>query len=171
MLSSIARFLFALGALSPVALTWAIADFGRRGPALPQALAIGCAVLLGLICYLVVNEASRRLTKVSFAVGEVKAVDNEVVAYVVAYLFPLLTPAQGLNSYSIVFVLLVLAIVLSAAHAFTFNPLLTVLGFHFYEVKAASGVTYLMLSRRDVTDVKQVTHVARLSNFLMLDLS
>jgi hypothetical protein len=171
MLSSTARFIFSLAALSPVALTWAIADFGQRGWQLSQGIIFFCALLLALICGLVLLDARRRLTRISFAVVEVKAVDNEVVAYVVAYLFPLVTPAPLLHSYSLIFIFALLAVVMSSSHAFTFNPLLTLMGYHFYEVKCSSGVSYLVLSKRDVTDVKLIRSVGRLSNFLMLDLA
>jgi hypothetical protein len=113
----------------------------------------------------------KRLTRISFAVAEVKAVDNEVVAYVVAYLFPLIAPAQSVDYITFGFVLMVLALVLSSAHAFTFNPLLTLFGYHFYEVKSSAGVSYILLSKQDVTDVKQVNSVGKLTNYLMLDLT
>lgn len=169
MLRGIARLLLAFGALSPVALTWAIADYGRHGYRRDQLVAVLCAVMLGVICYLVMRAAATQLTKVSFQVEELRAVDNEVVAYVVAYLFPLVVPTETVSGPTLGFVFLVLAIVLSFAHAFTFNPLLTVLGYHFYEVKCSTGVSYLLISKSDITDVKQIQAVVRLSKFLVLD--
>lgn len=171
MLNGFARFLIALAALSPVAVTWVIATSRSSGFGTTQVKVLAIGLVVALLCFLVLSQAEKRLTRVSFVVQEVKAVDSEVVAYVVAYLFPLLAPAASVDYVSFGFVLLILAVVLSAAHAFTFNPLLTLFGYHFYEVKCATGVTYLLLSRDDVTDVKSVNAVGRLTNYLMLDLS
>ncbi len=170
MLRGFARLLLAFAALSPVALTWAISDYGRGGFSQEQGIVLFCAAMLAWICYLVIHQATRRLARISFVVNEVRAVDNEVVGYIVTYLFPLISPAE-VNGASLGFVLLVLAVVLSASHAFTFNPLLTLLGYHFYEVKCASGISYLLMSKSDITDVKQVRRVSKISNYLMLDAS
>lgn len=171
MLRGLARLLLAFGALSPVAVTWVIADYGRRGYDRDQIVVIFCAAMLALVCFLVLTAAARQLTKVSFSIEEIRAVDSEVVAYVVTYLFPLVAPTETVNSLSLGFVFLLLAIVLSSAHAFTFNPLLTVLGYHFYEVKCSTGVSYLLISKGDISDVKQVDAVVRLSKFLVLDIT
>jgi hypothetical protein len=171
MLGAFARFLFALAALSPVAITWVIATSRDHGFGREQVVVLSGAALMALVCYLVLREARQRLGAVSFEIQEVKAMDNEVVAYVVAYLFPMIAPSGSIDYLSFGFVLLVLAAVLSSAHAFTFNPVLTLFGYHFYEVKCKSEVSYLLLSRSDITDVKQVDSVGRLTNYLMIDLT
>lgn len=170
MISGFYRFLFALSSLAPVALTWAIADVDKNGFALRQAYAIAIAVGLLVICYGVLSTAHRSSTRVSFAVTDIKAVDNEVVAYIVTYLFPLIAPADGVGVTSLIFVFLLLAIVMATSNAFTFNPLLTILQYRFYEVRCTSGVTYLLLSKHDISDLKQVASVGRLSRHLVLHL-
>lgn len=171
MLSGIAKFLLALTALSPAALTWAIADFSKRGYQPSQMIVLAAALSLILSCMVLLRHAGKALTRISFTVQTIKAVDNEVVAYVVTYLFPLVAPAADVSVLSQLFVLLVLAIVLSTSHAFTFNPILTFVGYHFYEAQASTGVTYLLLSKNDITDVRSVKEVGRLSKHLVLDLT
>ncbi|WP_146742252.1 hypothetical protein [Oleiagrimonas sp. MCCC 1A03011] len=171
MLSRLARFLFACASLSPVAITWVIANYGHQGFDRDQLLVAFCAIMVALICYLVLKESAARLTAVSFKVVEVKAVDSEVVGYIVTYLFPFIAPEHAVSVSTLAFLVVLLAFVLSAAHAFTFNPLLTVFGYHFYEVKCSSGVSYLLLSDKDVTDVKQVDEAGKISSYLLLDLS
>lgn len=171
MLSNLAKLILAITAISPVALTWAVADFSRQGFAIHQLLVVLCAFALALICRAMLKKAAVKLTKISFAVDEIKAVDNEVVAYIVTYLFPLVAPAADVSLTAQAVVLLILAFVLATTNAFTFNPLLTMMGYHFYEAKCSSGVTYLLLSRNDITDVKAVSHVGRLSRHLVVDLT
>ncbi|ODP31558.1 hypothetical protein [Pandoraea sp. ISTKB] len=171
MLSGFAKFLLALTALSPVALTWAIADYSRNGFNRDQLFTISISIFLAIGCAVLLRVSGKKLTKVTFTVEELKAVDNEVVAYIVTYLFPLVAPATDISLLAQGFVLALLALVLSTSNAFTFNPVLSLLGYHFYEVKCTSGVSYLLLSRNDITDVRVVKKVGRLSRHLMLDLS
>ena len=170
MLSSISRFLFAMAAISPVALVWAIVDWERNGLGLAQLVVLLFGVTIGVICWLLLLLSHKHLTKVSFTAIEIKAVDNEVVAYVVTYLFPLVAPESSRGIIGQIAVILVLAIVLATSNAFTFNPLLTIMGYRFYEVKSSSGVTYLLVSKSDITDVKRIRNIGRLSRHLLLQL-
>lgn len=170
MLSGFARFLFALAAISPVALVWAVVDAERRGLDDRQVLVIAIAGLIAAICWGLLRYSKRRLNKVSFPVCEVKAVDNEVVAYIVTYLFPLVAPADGVGLFGQALIVLILGVVLATSNAFTFNPVLTLLGYHFYEVKTEAGVTYLLVSKNDITDVKSIKTVGLLSKHLVLQL-
>ena len=171
MLSSVAKLLLSLTAMSPVAVTWAIADYSKQGYNHRQLVALCIAAFLGLACMALLSIASRRLTKITFVVEELKAVDNEVVAYIVTYLFPLVTPNTDISLLAQAFVLLLLALILSTSNAFTFNPLLSLIGYHFYEAKCNSGVSYLLLSKNNITSVKAIKEVGRLSKHLMLDLT
>lgn len=171
MLSAFAKFLLALSALSPVAFVWAISDYSRNGYQQEQLTAGVCAILLTFICYCVLYSSSKKLNSISFSVEEIKSMDNEVVSYIVTYLFPLVAPATGVSLEAQIAVFLILAYVLSTSNSFTFNPILNAMGYHFYEVKCTSGVSYLLLSKNEITDVKAIKSVGRLSKHLMLDLT
>lgn len=171
MLGAFAKFLLALSALSPVAFVWAIADYSRNGYQINQVSALIGAVLLAVICMLLLHAARKMLNEISFKAEEIKSVDNEVVSYVVTYLFPLVAPATGVSIEAQFAVFAILAYVLSTSNAFTFNPILNALGYHFYEVKSSSGVSYLLLSKSEITDVKSVNKVGRITKHLMLDLA
>lgn len=171
MLSGFARFLFALAAISPVALIWAIVDTERRGVMDDrQAAVVVLALMIALACWALLNYCKRSLTKVSFPVSEIKAVDNEVVAYIVTYLFPLVAPSDGIGLIGQGAIVLVLGIVLATSNAFTFNPVLTLLGYRFYEAKTEAGITYLLVSKSDITDVKSVKSVGLISTHLVLQI-
>lgn len=171
MLGAFAKFLLALSALSPVAFVWAIADYSRNGYQVNQVSALIGAVLLAVLCMLLLHAARKMLNVISFKAEEIKSVDNEVVSYVVTYLFPLVAPTTGVSIEAQFAVFTILAYVLSTSNAFTFNPILSALGYHFYEVKSSSGVSYLLLSKGEITDVKSVNKVGRITKHLMLDLA
>jgi hypothetical protein len=171
MLSVFAKLLLAMSALSPVTFTWAIADYSRNGYRKEQLIALAATLILAIVSWSVLQLGSRSLTKITFNVEELKAIDNEIVAYIVTYLFPLVAPSEDISLPAQAAVLLILAVVLATSNAFTFNPILSFIGYHFYEVKCSTGVSYLLLSRSDLTDVKTIKKVGRLSKHLMLDLS
>jgi len=171
MLGIFAKFLLASSALSPVAFIWAIAEYSRHGFQINQIVAIFCAIALGFICFLVLLGSKKHLTEISFTAVEIKSMDNEVIAYIVTYLFPLVAPATDVSIEAQAVIFFILAYVLSTSNAFTFNPILNAIGYHFYEVKCSSGVAYLMLSKHEINDLKSVKKVGRLSKNLMLDLS
>lgn len=170
MLSRFSRFLFALAALAPVTFVWLIVDFENQGFQVRQIYVLIFSLVVFLFCWELLVFSQKSLSRISFDACEVKSVDNEVVAYVVAYLFPLFTYSDRVNFYSQICVFILLAIVLSTSNAFTFNPLLTILGYRFYEIKNKSGVTYLLVSKCDITDVDKVKFVGRISKHLLLHL-
>ncbi|SDR68190.1 hypothetical protein SAMN05216198_0019 [Halopseudomonas litoralis] len=168
MLNSFLKLLLALTAVSPVSLTWAIADFSRNGFTPLQGYAVIGGIVLVVLCYAIIRLAKAKTTLISFEASSVKTMDNEVVAYVVTYLFPLVTPVGEVSVTAQLFVLLMIVFLLSTAHAFTFNPVLSMLGYHFYEVESKTGVSYILLSSNTITDVKDVKSIGRLSNFLLI---
>lgn len=168
MLNGFLKILLALTAVSPVSLTWAVADYSRSGFKITQCYAVIGGLALVVLCYAIIRVAKNRATLITFKASSVKTMDNEVVAYVVTYLFPLVTPAGEVSVGAQLFIMFMVVFLLSTAHAFTFNPVLSILGYHFYEVESDAGVSYILLSSNTITDVKSIKSVGRLSNFLLI---
>lgn len=49
------------------------------------------------------------------------------------------------------------------------NPVLGLLGFHFYEVETQEGVTYLMLTKRTINNVSSIKSVVQLTEYGILE--
>jgi hypothetical protein len=64
---------------------------------------------------------------------------------------------------------LMLLFVLWSTHALQVNPVLGMLGYHFYEVETADGITYLMITKRKISNVLSVGHVVQLSEYGILE--
>ena len=163
----VARLLLALSSLSPVLITWVIVNFCANGFRWFQVVLLAVALFLVFICYILVSYLMRSLGHVSINVISVKSIDNEAVSYIIAYLFPLISP--GSDAVLFISVFLFLAFIMYASNAFTFNPILTLFGLHFYEIQSKSGVSYILLSVNDITDVNKIKKVIRLSGHVMLD--
>jgi hypothetical protein len=62
-----------------------------------------------------------------------------------------------------------LLFVLWSTHALQVNPVLGLFGFHFYEIESIDGVTYLLISRRKISNVMSVRQVVQLSEYGLLE--
>lgn len=63
-----------------------------------------------------------------------------------------------------------LLFVLWGTHSVQVNPILGMLGFHFYEVETKDGITYLMITRRNISHVKSVDMVVQISEYGILEI-
>ena len=71
----------------------------------------------------------------------------------------------------LVFVLLVFFLAIWTTHAYHFNPLLVVFGYHFYEVTNEGNVTYVLITRSTLRATSGVTAVRELTDYILLDAS
>jgi|GEM_PF-412204 len=172
MLGRIAKFLLVLTAVAPIGLTWAFADWRAHGFRQQQLTAGLVAVLLAVLCVLLIVAAHRQLPVSPFTAASVKHNDSEVVGFLVAYLLPLVSTNTGEFDYAVLaFVSGLLGIVVATSESYSFNPLLTLFGFHFYEVESSDGVAYMLITRRHVRRCKDIETVAELTRSVLLDMT
>lgn len=157
--------------LAPIFLTIAFLE-GRAGN-LIACLILLCAVLMlmwtttGLL-----KVAKRQLEVLPIQLGSARNADREVIAFLVAYVLPLAFGGpEGLkvDALAVGFVVLIFAMVVWGSHAYDFNPLLGFLGYHFFEVETAEGITYVLITKRPIVSVRQVTKVVQLTEYVLLD--
>jgi len=173
MFRSSTNALLVLTAFAPVLFTYAFVAYRQRAPLETVVSVAGAAVLLALICWLVLSIAKSKLpTFAPFRAVSMKPADGELLTYVIAYLLPLVNVgATNIDWWVLGFVMAFLVGIAWATHAYHFNPLLAVFGYHFYEVASDDGVTYVMLSDRDLVSVSQLTCVRQLGPYVLMDAS
>lgn len=167
MLSRLMRVLLAVTSLAPIALVYAAtlltnqpvaAGFWAGGALLLSAL---CACLLAL---------GRNAEAEPLDVHSIKSADREVLAFLVAYALPLV--AGGIESVGmaplIVFVGLLLVVVWNA-QLIHVNPLLALVGYHFFEITTPGGATYLLVTRASVVRSGQSVEARRISSHVWLE--
>lgn len=173
MLSQLTNALLVLTAFAPVLFTYAFVAY-RHGTDLSViALLVGAALVLTAICWGLLRVSRQLLPEVSpFRAVGVKPVDTELLTYVVAYLLPLVNVGgPTVDWYVLSFIVLLLIALVWATHAYHFNPLLALFGYHFYEVTSSGGITYVMLSSADLRSVDQITRVKQLGAYTLMDAS
>jgi len=146
MLNRFAHFLLVVTALAPVALIHGIAQLPRHRWEGVSYIAV--SALLALLCALVVGAARRYGEREPVVVSGTKNRDREVLAFLVSYALPLVTPVEKAGSQLAFWAVIVLiALVLYQTELVHVNPLLGMMGYKFFEVNLSTGETALLVTR------------------------
>jgi len=145
-LSRFAQMALAATSLSPVLLVWGATSYDVRRSEACAAFAI--STLLVVVCVSILVLASKELQSQPIGIKKASRLDKEVLAFLVTYALPLIAKDTASNNLAalIVFVIVV-GIVLVQLQILHVNPLLGILGFHFYEVEGVDGDSALVVSR------------------------
>ena len=122
-----------------------------------------------IVCVTVIKLAARRLSKNNVLIKSIKPADKEIVGFVLAYLLPLARGSQfeGVPMFVVLGVFFLLVMTSNAYHT---NPLLGLIGYHFYEV-TIEDVGYTLLSRRNLHNTKAIRSVVSLTDYMLLDVT
>ena len=165
------KLLLVATAFAPVMLTTAAVEYWKassRSQGLVEVLPLLLGAVLALIiCVLVMHKAKSELPKNPVSIKSIKPADKELIGFVLAYLLPL---ARGtlFEGFSLTVVLAVFFLVVMTSNAYHTNPLLGLLGWHFYEV-VIDEVGYILVSRRNIHGVRTIKTVVSLTDYMLLD--
>lgn len=186
MLNKLAKIALVSTALAPICLTlwfieinnawqrdmsWAenLAAHWLVGGSYAMATLILSGLCFGLI---LLSGSSHGLERMPVKIKSVKTVDKEIVGFLLVYLLPLINQGQNtINLPVLVFVAFVFFFIVYNSHAYHFNPLLGFFGYHFFEVTIEGDITYVLITRQNITDCKAVSRVVQLTEYMILDVS
>ena len=156
--------------MSPVLLTYAWVAYLENGLTLAAFLFVACIVLV-LLCVILLKYASKNLERKPFKAVSVEAADCENTAFLLLYLLPLFTEnIVTLNWQVWVPVTLIFAVVAATGYAYHFNPLLGLIGWHFYKVNTEYGVTYVLITKKHLKNANEAVAVVQLTEYIVMDL-
>jgi hypothetical protein len=186
MLNKAAKLALVATSMAPICLTlWFVEISSAWETALPWSDNIDAhwqegsgyllaTLTLSVLCFglvLLSASASRYgLEPLPVKIKAVKTVDKEIVGFLLVYLLPLIN--QGQNTVSVpvlVFIAVIFFFIVYNSHAYHFNPLLGFFGYHFYEVTIEGDITYVLITRQNITDCKNVSQVVQLTEYMILD--
>ncbi len=171
MLNTFAKLLLVSTSLSPLLGAVAITQFAKGEPAARYGPWLAAALLLVLLCWALLRYMGANGQKQAFRIKEFERNDTEVLAFLVTYLLPILsTDKMGFSGEWLTgaYVLAVIFLVVSHAGAFHFNPVMGLLGFHFYAAKSEEGVSNLLISRSELRRPGQEIQTVRLAHHIFL---
>lgn len=170
MLGIFIRVLLALTAAAPISVSMAYV-FAKKDHNYQLAFvaALAC-VLLGAAALAIMRTAARNLELLPIVIKKAKSADKEVLGFFVAYALPLLFKGQASVDFD-AWLLAggMLLFVLFTTHAQQVNPVLGLFGYHFYEAETEDGITFLLISRRKISNVKSISRVVQLSDYGILE--
>lgn len=170
MLNWLARLLLTSTAIAPILVTYAWMAYreGERTHALVFLMACG---ILVLICLRMLSYSAKHLESMEFKPSAVEVADRENSAFLLLYLLPLFTAEYGSLNWQIwVPTILVFGVVVATSYSYHFNPLLGILGWHFYKVGTDEGVTYMLITKRHLKTSKETIEVGQLTEYIVLDM-
>ena len=133
-----------------------------------QFLVVTFALLL--IFYLIIYLSKKKLQGLPIEIEEIKTADNESIAFILVYLLPLATGVtDSFKAPILMFVGVLFFFIVMTSNSYHFNPLINFIGYHFYEVKVKGGITYVLLSRKDITTSRTIKSVHRITEYMILE--
>jgi len=170
MFSVFAKLLLVLTAIAPVAFvySWVMVTEEKYWEA--SGLAVVAMVLVA-ICIDLLKKAATHLERMEFRPTTVEAADRENIAFLLLYVSPLFAAPFGtINLSVIVPTIIVFGILTATGYSYHFNPLLGIMGWHFYKVTSEHGVTFVLITKKHLRRAGEATSVGQLTDYILIDL-
>lgn len=171
MLNWFGRYVFAATAVAPIALAYSWAAFLQNRYWVAAILFV-TAPFLVLLCQIQIMSALRSFQRLTISPKAAEATDRESVALIVLYLIPLFTYRfTDLQWNVIVPCMVLLAAIFSTGYNFYFSPLLGLLGWHSYKIADQAGITYVIITKRELRSALKQFEVVQMTEYLLLDVA
>ena len=170
------KLLLICSAISPTLFVWAIIILTQENFVCNKHLISGFIILIILtllfilIPPLLIKEIKRRLSISTVEFISIKLLDSSGEGFIGVYLIPFLASAITNVSYFImVAVLVVLCFSMWMNNAYSFNPILALFKYRFYEVFNSKNAGLILLSKRRINDPSLIKKAIKITDNLYLD--
>jgi MFS family permease len=171
MLNRFAKFLLVSTSLAPVLGAVAVNQLALHEPCTRWSGWLIAALLLVALCWAMLRYASRNAQKHLFHIKEFERNDQEILAFLLAYLLPFVSAKNMAFTgewLTGAYILGIIFLVIAHAGAFHFNPVMGLLGYHFYAVKNGDGVSHLLISKTELRRPGKNVQTVRLAHHIYL---
>ena len=160
------KFLLAATAFAPVLFTTALVCFINHE--FWQGFALLLIVLVcWRVCVAVLGKAKLQLPQQMVSLKSIKPADKELVGFVLAYLLPL-ARGSAFQPLPLSIAMAMFFFVVMTSNAYHTNPLMALVGYHFYEV-VIEDVGYVLVSRQTLHNTPSINRVVHLTDYMLLD--
>jgi hypothetical protein len=171
MLNRFAKFLLVATSLSPVLGAVAVNQFALGKPWMNWMPWLAAALLLVIICWLLLRYAAGNAQKQSLQIKQFESNDKEVLSFLLAYLLPFISSENMAFEgrwMTGAYILLIIFLVISHSGALHFNPVMGLLGYHFYGVKNSEDVSVLLISNSELRRPGKKVETVKLAHNIYL---
>jgi len=170
MLNSLARLLLTSTALAPVGLTYAWVAWVQGSKCWAFGI-LGVSIFLVTVCMLLLWRAQKRLAVTNFRPASIEAADHENTAFLLLYVMPLFTSKFDTLDWQFwVPTVVIFAVITATGYNYHFNPLLGLMGWHFYKVQSPEGVTFILITKKHLRTAATELKVGQLTEYILLDM-
>ena len=172
MLNEFVKLLFVVTSLAPILCVFAVCDIDKGNGYWLAGILFGLAFFLVLCCWCFLQFIAKKIAEQSVKITSLSSTDKETLAYMIAYLLPIISGSMmDIREHVFVSVMVLTILVLCVFHtnAFHFNPLLGLFGYHFCEIKTPLGNTAMLITKRTHRCQQQTLSVKELWYLVYLD--
>ncbi|MGB8297716.1 MAG: hypothetical protein WCG85_20035 [Polyangia bacterium] len=171
MLNKLTKLLLVATSFAPVLLTLWFAKFSEHWDPRQGVGWLEAALILTFLCLGIIGLAQKKLQKLPVQIESISSSDKELVGFIIAYLLPLINKsAFDINDSLLYFVLGLFFLSILTTNSYHFNPVLGFFGFHFYEATLDGNITYILMSKKNLTNTKKIKQVVQISEYMLLEI-
>lgn len=127
-------------------------------------------ITLTIICLFLIKLSKIKLEQMPIDITSVKTADKEIVGFILVYLLPMINETTTkVSSNILIFVSLLFFIIIYFSHSYHFNPIMGFLNYHFFEVTTKDGITYVLITKKNITHCKKVKNIVQLTEYMILE--
>jgi hypothetical protein len=170
MLNKAAKLLLVGTSFAPVFLTLWFSEFSKAWEPMSGIGYLLITVILIVLCLAIMRLSNKHLEKMPVQIQSISTSDKEIVGFILAYLLPLINrSAFDIDNKLLIFILALFFLSILTTNSYHFNPVLGFFGYHFYEVTIEGGITYILITRKNLTNTKKIKRVVQISEYMILE--
>ncbi len=170
MLNKVTKLFLVSTSFAPVLLTLWFSKFSKNWYFIDGLWYLIITAVLILFCFLILKSSEEYLEKLPIKIKSLSTSDKEIIAFIIVYLLPLINKYSfQINSKLLIFIIALLFISVWTTNSYHFNPLLGLFGYHFYEVTIEGDITYILITRKNLVNSKQIKTVVQISDYMLLE--
>ncbi len=125
------------------------------------------SIVLIILAYLILKISLKKLEIIDIKVQSIGTADKEILSFIFAYLLPLIE----VDLKILIFILVLFIFIIFTTHMYHFNPVFGLFGYHFYNINTEGGVSYILMSKKQIRKVNQISKVILVSDYILIDVS
>lgn len=133
---------------------------------------VATSVCFGFLCYSLLLFLRKRPEIQIITAKTLKNADKDLLAFLLSYLLPIAVENRsGYNDLVLPVVSCLLLLVVYQSELYYVNPLLGMVGYHFYEVATTEGTSAILITKRHPQHVRDPFRVTRVSPHVFLEVA
>jgi hypothetical protein len=170
MFSKKTKYLLVGTSIAPIVFVYWLVGVLRSGDLFKGYGLLITLVILLASCKIILHLAKNDLEIRSINLKSVKSADHNIISFLFIYLLPIFDFVKKDDYYVWAFIIIIVFVVIINTNTYHFNPLLSlVFGYKFYEVATKGEMTFILITKRQIISVDDVTKYIQLTPYVILD--